>query len=146
MSFKNILQDVELFNGLTSVELVEISQICHEKKFKSDDTIAFQGEKGDDMYIITEGFVQVSIRQGARERIIVNLGAGQIFGEMALVDKGPRSATVKAISDPAVVQIIHANDFDQICTQNNHIGYVVMRNLASDISFKLRHRNLSEAG
>jgi len=146
MSFKNNLQDVELFNGLTSVELAEISHICHEKIFKPGDTIAFQGAQGDEMYIITEGFVQVSIRQISGERIIVNLGAGQIFGEMALVDKGPRSATVKAISDPTVVQIIHANDFDQICTQNNHIGYIVMRNLASDISFKLRHRNLSEAG
>jgi len=108
--------------------------------------ITIQGRPGDEVYIITEGFVQVSIRKGSKERIIVNLGAGQIFGEMALVDKGPRSATVKAISDPTVVQIIQANDFDLICTQNNHIGYIVMRNLASDISFKLRHRNLSEVG
>lgn len=146
MALSNILQDVELFNGLTSAELTEILQICHERQIEPGVIIANQGEPGEEMYIITEGFVQVSIRKGSRQRIIVNLGAGQIFGEMALIDKGPRSATVKAISDPTVVQIIHTDDFDRICIQNNHIGYIVMRNLASDISFKLRHRNLSEAG
>jgi CRP-like cAMP-binding protein len=65
---------------------------------------------------------------------------------MALVDKGARSATVKAIIDPTVVQAIRAEDFDRICNQNTHIGFIVMRNLASDISFKLRHRNLNETG
>jgi CRP-like cAMP-binding protein len=144
MSLVTILQDVELFNGLTKAELTEIALICREKRIASGEVITIQGKPGDEMYIITEGFVQVSIRKGSKERTIVNLGTGQIFGEMALVDKGPRSATVKAISDPTVVQIMHASDFDHICNQNNHIGYIVMRNLASDISFKLRHRNLSE--
>jgi len=146
MDLHNLLQDVELFNGLTEIELVDISQICQERYVKPGDTVTEQGEPGGEMYIITEGFVQVSIGRGSKERIIVNLGAGQIFGEMALVDKGPRSATVRAMIDPTVLQVIRTEDFDRICNQNTHIGFIVMRNLASDISFKLRHRNLSEMG
>jgi len=144
MDLHNLLQDVEIFNGLTETELAVISQICQERLVNSGETITKQGEPGGEMYIITEGFVQVSIGSGSKERILVNLGAGQIFGEMALVDKGPRSATVKAIANQTVVQVIRADDFDRTCNQNTHIGFIVMRNLASDISFKLRHRNLSE--
>ena len=63
---------------------------------------------------------------------------------MALVDGGPRSASLRAISDPTVVQVIHRSDFEQLCTKNTRLGYIVFRNLAADLSFKLRIRNLSE--
>ena len=83
---------------------------------------------------------------GSQRRVVVNLGEGQIVGEMALIDLGPRSATVRAVTEPTTVQVIRREDFDRLCQENNHIGYIVMRNLAADLSFKLRHRNLSERG
>jgi CRP-like cAMP-binding protein len=72
------------------------------------------------------------------------LGTGQIIGEMALVDRGPRSATVRAIHTPTIVQVIRHADFHQLCQENTQIGYTVMYNIAADLSFKLRHRNLSD--
>jgi CRP-like cAMP-binding protein len=63
---------------------------------------------------------------------------------MSLVDQGPRSASVRAIQEPTVVQVIRHDDFLDLCQRNTHIGYVVMFNMAADLSFKLRHRNLSE--
>ena len=62
---------------------------------------------------------------------------------MALVDHGPRSATVRALTDNTVVQIVNREDFVRLCDGNHHMGYVVMRNMAADLSFKLRHRNLA---
>ena len=67
-----------------------------------------------------------------------------LIGEMSMVDQGPRSASVRAIHDPTVVQVIRHEDFQALCQRNTHIGYVVMYNMAADLSFKLRHRNLSE--
>ena len=63
---------------------------------------------------------------------------------MALIDQGPRSATVRAIVEPTKVQVIKREAFEKLCMENNRIGYIVMRNLAADLSFKLRHHNLSE--
>jgi CRP-like cAMP-binding protein len=83
-------------------------------------------------------------RQAVSARVVVSLGPGQIIGEMALVDQGPRSASVRATSNPTVVQAIQRADLDALCQQETRIGYVIMRNLAADLSFKMRHRNLLE--
>ncbi len=77
------------------------------------------------------------------EQAVVQLGDGQIVGEMALVDRGPRSATVRVVSDGAVLQVISAGDFLRLCDEDHQLGYLVMRNMAADLSFKLRHRNLA---
>jgi CRP-like cAMP-binding protein len=72
------------------------------------------------------------------------LGKGQIIGEMTLVDEGRRSATVIAAEEPTTVYSIPNSAFTTLCQSNTDIGYVIMRNIAQDMSFKLRHRG-SEA-
>lgn len=150
MNLQQILQSVDLFEGLTVDELAKVAKVFEERKYKRDDLITRQGELGEEFFIISEGFVEVLLGEGAgstnpsqSSRIVVSLGTGQIIGEMALLDQGPRSATIRAVSNPTVVQVVQRNDFDKLCLENNHIGYIVMRNLAADLSLKLRHRNLS---
>jgi CRP-like cAMP-binding protein len=100
---------------------------------------------GNELFIITEGFVEVVIEsKKPSPEVVVNLGTGQLIGEMSLVDQGLRSATVRAIHDPTIAQVIQHHDFHQLCQKNNRIGYIVMKNMAADLSFKLRHRHLSE--
>jgi len=65
-----------------------------------------------------------------------------VFGEMALVDRGARSATVRCVEDGTVLYVIPRKDFWALCDNDHHIGFIVMRNIAFDLSFKLRHRNL----
>jgi len=146
MELKEYLRGVELFNGLTEEELDQVCLISREKAVHSGASIMRQDERGDELFIITQGMVEVSLSSSLREKIVVNLGAGQIVGEMALVDGGSRSANVRAISDPTLLETIKRRDFDELCEKNTHLGYIVMRNLAVDLSFKLRHRNLSERG
>jgi len=64
---------------------------------------------------------------------------------MALIDYGPRSETVRALKNDTLVEVINRDDFSEVCQSNASIGYIVMRNLAADLSFKLRHRNLMDA-
>jgi CRP/FNR family cyclic AMP-dependent transcriptional regulator len=142
----DVLKSVELFEGVPSHDLQAVSQICQERTYLTGDVITEQSLPGDELFIIFDGFVEV-VRSGPHSdpapRTIVNLGQGQIFGEMALVDRGPRSATVRALSDKTVVLVIHRDDFDRLCEQNHRLGYIVMRNIAADLSFKLRHRHLA---
>ena len=94
---------------------------------------------------MTDGSVEILLEKGKdKPQVVVNLGVGQILGEMSLVDRGPRSATIRAIQDPTIVQVIRHQDFHNLCDQNHRIGYIVMCNMAADLSFKLRHRHLSE--
>jgi len=146
MELTEIFQKVELFNGLSISELNLVASICQERHLQRGELITSQGEPGDDLFIVTQGFIEIILEESQKEprKVVVNLGEGQIVGEMSLVDQGPRSATARAAIDPTTVKVIRRADFESLCEQNGHIGYIVMRNIASDLSFKLRHRNLSE--
>lgn len=145
MRLSEILSQVELFEGLARDELEQIAAICSEKSLRSGDVVTRQGDPGDELFVIWEGLVEVVHEETPHDpapRTVVNLGQGQVFGEMALVDYGPRSATVRVVSNEATVQAIQRDAFMRLCEDHYHLGFVVMRNIAADLSFKLRHQHL----
>lgn len=135
---------VELFNGLTNEQIEALITISQEEVYQEDQVIFSQDDEGEKMYIIRSGQVEISVqanRQAPAETKIF-LGQGQIFGEIALIDYGTRSATVRAMNDETIVDAIHRDSFNHLCQSSTAIGFVVMRNLAIDLSYKLRHQNL----
>jgi CRP-like cAMP-binding protein len=95
------------------------------------------------MYLITRGQVEIRLNDGTGgNHATIYLGQGQIFGEMALLDQGSRSASVLAIEDETELYAISSDEFVSLCQQDTAIGYIMMRNMALDLSFKLRHKNL----
>ena len=144
MDMIELLKGVEFFDGLNDAELTRVAGICREVEYRKSDTITTQGEEGEEMYIVREGLVEVTLGESRESapRTVVNLGTGQVVGEMALVDRGPRSATVRCVTD-ASVNAIGREAFEQLCQADTRIGMIVYRNLAADLSFKLRHRHLT---
>jgi CRP/FNR family transcriptional regulator, cyclic AMP receptor protein len=140
----NVLKRVQLFAHLTEEELSLLANICRQVLAAPHELIIEQNTTGTEMYVVAEGSVEVFIRGLADARSLVVLGRGQVIGEMALIDQGYRSASVRATGEPVTLYVIERNHFYALCQQNNHIGFIVMRNLAIDIAFKLRHRNLAE--
>ena len=67
--------------------------------FKTGDTIITEGDEGDTAFFIVSGSVDVIIGRGAKAKIVGTLQAGEVFGEMCLIEPGPRSATIMAASD-----------------------------------------------
>lgn len=143
MDIPELLCSVELFESLTDADLAEVAALCDERIYAAGDVLARQGEEGTELYIVSEGLVEVTVRERSGPRVVVNLGVGQLIGEMSLVDRGPRSATVRVVQTPTIVQAIQHDAFHELCQRNTRIGYLVMLNLAADLSFKLRHRHLS---
>lgn len=145
MKLTDVIRGVDLFEGLTNTEYDTIVSICKQREYCKGEVIAVEGEIGEELYIVMDGTIEILInRDNKSPKIVVHLGVGQIIGEMSLVDRGPRSATVRAIQNPTIVQAIQHQDFHNICRNNHRIGYKVMQNLAADLSFKLRQRHLSE--
>lgn len=146
-----LLRRSELFAGLPEEKIQQIVSIGLVKTFHAGETIIHGGEPSDELYIVQRGMVEVLVQgsavpdvAGAPElTVLVQLGLGQVFGEMALVDRGARSATVRCVEDGTTLFIVPREAFWALCEEDHHIGYVVMRNVARDLSFKLRHRNLS---
>jgi len=146
------LKRVEILIGLDEEQLARVARICQVRVFNDGDVIVRINEPSDEIYVINQGSAQVLLSGGriTAESLaapgpesIIAIGRGQIFGEMALIDMGPRSATVRCTSDGTEMLVMRRNDFIRLCEEDTDIGYKVMRNLAADLSFKLRHRNLS---
>jgi CRP/FNR family cyclic AMP-dependent transcriptional regulator len=139
-----ILAEVELLDGLTAEQLEAVAALCQPRTLDAGELLTAQGDQPDELYIICEGYVEVALEsEGGGRRAIVNLGKGQLVGEMGLVDHGPRSATVVTVDRNTLVQVIERSALEDLCEAQPELGYVLMRNLAADLSFKLRHRHLA---
>lgn len=86
------LSEVQMFSSLNKKELGLISRVADVVKLDAGTEIVAEGSIGHEFYLILEG--QAVVRKGRRK--IATLGPGRYFGELALLDKGPRSATVAA--------------------------------------------------
>lgn len=144
MSMSSLFRRVQLFASLNEAELEQLAAISTEKQIAPGEVVIQQNTTGTEMYIIGAGAVEVYIQGLGDARSLVVLGKGQVIGEMALIDQGYRSASVRATKEGVTLYLISSADFYKLCRENNHIGFIVMRNLAIDIAFKLRHRNLAE--
>jgi len=78
--------------------------------FRAGDTIISEGETGGTAYLINSGSVKVTVGEGASARTVAELGAGEVFGEMSLIDPAPRSASVQALTDSECV----ATTYDEL--------------------------------
>lgn len=148
MDTLQLMRGVELFDGLSDDEITRLLALCREARYQKGEVITRQGQPGSELFIVREGLVEVTVgapnaSADTPPQTVINLGAGQVVGEMALVDGGPRSATVRCVAATTTVYAIERDAFEQMCQADHHIGLVVYRNLAADLSFKLRHRNLA---
>ncbi len=141
----DLLKRVSIFSGLSEEQLARIAKLCRSATHSKGDDVVREGDPSNELYIIQEGGVEIILGSASvpGPTPILHLGKGQIFGEMALVDRGLRSATVRATSDNTVLHVIIRDAFNRLCDEDTRIGYIVMRNVAADLSFKLRHYNLA---
>ena len=90
-----LLRNVALFAGCSASELAELASLADEIVLPAGNVIAREGALGHEFFVIAEGEVTVTMPDGGT----VSLAAGSFFGEMALLDGGPRVATVTAATE-----------------------------------------------
>jgi CRP/FNR family cyclic AMP-dependent transcriptional regulator len=150
MTVTELLERSELFHELSVKEIERIAALGQEQTYNKGDIVIQEGEPSDEIYIVCSGLVEVEVAQGMVPDVagrlqvnpIVRLGGGQMFGEMSLIDRGVRSATVRCAEDETGLYVITRQALWDLCNEDPHIGFILMRNIAADLSFKLRHRNL----
>jgi len=91
----DLLRTVPLFAGLEDRDLESLADEFNERRFAAGDAIALEGEGGLMFFVVDSGEATVEV-QGQE---VARLGPGDSFGEIALIDRRPRTATVKAQSD-----------------------------------------------
>jgi CRP/FNR family cyclic AMP-dependent transcriptional regulator len=145
MSIVSLLKKTDILNGLSEGQLAKVAKLCREQTCNADDIIFKEDDKSSELYLIQDGLVEItlSVPEPGTEKSIVTLGNGQIFGEMALLDEGPRTASARCIAGGTRLWVAKRADFISLCEKDTSIGFIVMRNIAADLSFKLRLVNLT---
>jgi CRP-like cAMP-binding protein len=124
-----------LFAELDDRELAAIAAVAKARRYAKDDVVFHADESGDIFCLIKEGQVKVTmISPEGKEIILSMLGPGDFFGEMALLDDEPRSATVIATETLEVVTIWRT-DFLQILTEN----FSIAKKVLAELSKRLRN-------
>lgn len=105
----------------------------HERRFGAGDVIIRQGDRGDSLFLISSGWVQISISwpsaPGSGEVVLHNLGPGQVFGEIALLDNHPRSASAIAL-EPVVCYEVTREIVDQLLVSSPAFARALLTFLA----------------
>jgi CRP-like cAMP-binding protein len=121
------LRRVPLFASLTAQQLEELGRMARRQRFGRDEVIFYQGDPGDSFYVLLSGQVKVSVSSPeGQEAILVMLEAGESFGELALLDEQPRSATIEATGATEVL-VMRKDEFHRIIHQYPDIALHLLR-------------------
>ena len=121
-----LLSGVPLFEGCSKKELEAIARAAKEVTHPEGDVLAREGDSGVGFFLIKDGTAKVSVGGRARSR----MGPGDFFGEISLLDGGPRSATVSAETDMKLLGLT-AWVFKGLIEQNPQIALKMLRVMAS---------------
>ena len=99
-------KSVRLFEDISDVQLSNLTASCHLQHFPAESVIFKEGDPGDGIYLIADGEVSITVKMPNQQTCqLATIETGDFFGEMAVLDKGPRSASVIALKDTEVVFI-----------------------------------------
>jgi CRP/FNR family transcriptional regulator, cyclic AMP receptor protein len=135
---KELLRSIPLFEQLTDRELTGVERILHERIYKPDEEIFREGEPGVAMFIIRSG--SVFIRIGKSGRTLAELHDGEFFGELALLDDSPRSASAIAKSESKILAFSQPDLFS-VMERNPRLGLKIILALARIIGERLKRMN-----
>lgn len=110
-----------LFSGCSDKELAFIASRTDEVDIPAGRVLCEKGKSGGDFFIILDGRAEVEAVHGKR-----TLGPGEFFGEIALIDNGPRTATVKAAT-PMRCLVLGHSQFRDVLHQNGEIAVKILR-------------------
>jgi CRP-like cAMP-binding protein len=123
------LRGLKLLAGLSSSQLEDISRKLKPARFRQGEVIIHEGTSGDEMFFIESGRVRVVRGDGSQRLVLAELGAGDLFGEMALLTGNARSASVVAQSEVNLWALSQA-DFNDLVTAYPNLALALGRLLS----------------
>ena len=138
---KEPIQSADVFLGLSPSELDIVEQKSVKRAFQRDEVIFREGETGDKMYLILKGVVEIWKSEGKaiKGSRLARLETGELFGEMSLFDKKPRSASaIASIDEETTLLIWDEETLDQLIQEHPRMANKIQNNIIKKISDRLR--------
>ena len=101
-----LLADVELFEHLSEDDRIRIAPVIAVRRLEPGQVLFHTGEPGEALYIVRSGEIELYVRDTTGQKVLLTTaGAGQMFGELALLDRGPRTATAQALGEAELLEL-----------------------------------------
>jgi CRP-like cAMP-binding protein len=123
-----LIRNVPLFSGLSAKELMSLSRLMDEVDLKPGTVIIREGNTGGEFFIVLEGTIEVQ-RKGRR---LARLGPGDYLGEIALIDRRPRTATAMVETDARLL-VLASREFHSMLASDPRIENKILRTLAARV-------------
>jgi CRP-like cAMP-binding protein len=123
-----------LFTACDDAALDSIVRVLRIRRFRRGETIFHQGDPGDALFVIASGSVKVVLPsdEGAEPAIVAILGAGEFFGELAILDGAPHSATIVTV-EPTETLVLHRDAFLGLIDSDPGLRRALLASLATEI-------------
>jgi len=129
---------ITLLEGLLSEDRTLFFDLARPRSFEDLQAIVTEGEAGDAMYVIVSGTVRVEkATLDQQQEVLTSLGEGECFGELALVDSGPRSATVRALGATEVLEFLQS-DLNTFFDAHPNLHRRILQNVAKITAQRVR--------
>ncbi|HOU41063.1 MAG TPA: cyclic nucleotide-binding domain-containing protein [Promineifilum sp.] len=153
-SIRTILATTEIFDNLSEAQLTLVAALCTPVTYRRGYIVLSENEASDEMYVIGRGGVEVLVNpnavgdntgagEGGRpplEPVVLSeLRQGQVVGEVALVDQGVRSATIRVSRDDTLLLRLRRDQLMRLGETYPVLGFKLMRNLAAELATKIRN-------
>lgn len=140
------LRAVSLFAQLKAHELRIVDGLLHERSYVADEVVFDEGEDGQALYVVFSGEVLIVHPVGDGDGLVATIGAGEFFGDMALIDALPRAAQARAAA-PSALGVLFRSDFQVLMETHARIASIIALQLAREMGQRLRHRvDAADAG
>lgn len=136
------LERLALLGDLSAEQIDRLRGALEPISFPAGQVIFRSGDPGSALYLVTRGRASVHIRHDDGDIRLVTFAAGAVFGELALLDRGPRSATITADED---IEGFGLSDtaFAELCRQHPDIAIKLLQALGRELSVRIRHANMT---
>lgn len=121
----DLLRNVTLFKACNDKELAHIASIADVVSMSDGTVLCEEGKVGGEFFVVADGKASATLRG----ELLATYGPGSFFGEMSLLDHGPRAATVTAESDMSLL-VLDPRAFDSLIKETPSVAYKVLRTLA----------------
>lgn len=131
-----------LISSLNESETRLIMNQLNYQALKSDETLFNEGDTGAQCYLIIGGSIVVSKHlESGVEQTLATLGKGELLGQIALIDRKPRSATCRAGSQGVGLVLLDSDTFESLYSAQNTFAFKVLDHIVSDLAKRLRSAN-----
>ncbi len=136
-----LLKNVVLFKDLNLRELAMVSSLMHERRYLAEEVIFDEGEEGQGLFLVMKGRVKITLPTSANN-LLLDLGPGAFFGEVALLDQSVRTAQARAVEDTQIVALFRA-EFISLLDTHSAIASRISFQLARVLASRLRQAVLN---